>query len=136
MAYYDDLEWLQDRGVQIDRKGRIIVSLPSPDHESDFDSSNVEPSIAELMRRDVYLRPNRSRGRRRRTTPKAAKHAGRAADFNDLGRPARIGRPTIGAEPRVYVQTSIAQRTRELLLKHRLTLADVFDDCARGLADA
>ncbi|MHB8441185.1 MAG: hypothetical protein ACYDBM_03920 [Candidatus Tyrphobacter sp.] len=47
-----------------------------------------------------------------------------------------MGRPVIGSEVRVYVQTSIAQRTREVLTKHRMTLADVFDDYARELPDA
>jgi hypothetical protein len=45
----------------------------------------------------------------------------------------RIGRPTIGAEVRVYVQTSIAHRTRELLTEHRVSLAQVLDECADRL---
>jgi hypothetical protein len=53
MAYHNDLEWLSDRGVQIDHKGRIIVSLPPPDDEARFDSSDEDPSIVELMWRDV-----------------------------------------------------------------------------------
>ena len=136
MAYYNDLEWLRDRGVQIDHKGRIIVSLPLPDDELDFESDDREPSIAELMRRDVNFRLGHSRIRRRRQAPKAAKHSDRIARADDSARTVRIGRPAVGAEVRVYVQTSIAQRTREILAKSGLTLADVFDDCARGLSHA
>jgi hypothetical protein len=33
------------------------------------------------------------------------------------------------------VQTTIAPQTREALAKRRITLADVFNDCARELAD-
>ena len=47
----------------------------------------------------------------------------------------RLGRPVVGEEPRVYVQTTIALQTRETLTKRGLTLADVLDDCARELAD-
>ena len=45
--------------------------------------------------------------------------------------PARLGRPLVGEELRVYVQTTIALHTRETLTKRGLTLADVLDDCAR-----
>jgi hypothetical protein len=46
---------------------------------------------------------------------------------------ARVGRPTIGSEVRVHVQTMIVQETCDILVKHRVMLADVFDDCARKL---
>ncbi|MHB8432258.1 MAG: hypothetical protein ACYDCA_01395 [Candidatus Tyrphobacter sp.] len=59
-----------------------------------------------------------------------------AARTQEPAQTARMGRPVIGSEVRVYVQTSIAQRTREVLTKHRMTLADVFDDYARELPDA
>jgi hypothetical protein len=134
MAHHNELEWLHDRGVQIDHKGRIIVSLPLPDDEVGFDSRDEEPSITELMRREVNARLSRSRGSRRRRAPKPAKHSDRIARTDDSARTIRIGRPAIGAEVRVYVQTSIAQTTRAILAKHGLTLAEVFDDCARGLS--
>jgi hypothetical protein len=34
----------------------------------------------------------------------------------------------------VYVQTSIGQRTRELLAKHNVSLAQILDECAVLLA--
>jgi len=133
VASCNDLEWLRDRGVRIDEKGRIIVSLPPPDDEPDFRNDD-EASIAELMRRDVAHRQSGSRGRRRRSTPKA--YLGRAQRSSKYqGSPARIGRPCLGVETRIPVQTTISPRTREALLKHRVTLADVLDDCARELTN-
>ena len=56
MSYDDELNWLRDRGVQIDHKGRIIVSLPAVPDDVDFDVVEREPSIAELMRHDINPR--------------------------------------------------------------------------------
>jgi hypothetical protein len=39
-----------------------------------------------------------------------------------------------GSEARVHVQTMIAQETRDILVRHHVTLAAVFDDCARRLS--
>lgn len=132
MPYDEELNWLRDRGVQIDRKGRIIVSLPTlPD--DDVDLIEREPSIAELMRHDVDPRAAGSRGRRRRRSSTPVQHDLRAA--RTYHQPAaRAGRPTIGLEVRIHVQTMIAQETRDTLARHRVTLADVFDDCARKLS--
>ena len=138
MAYENQLDWLRDRGVQIDHKGRIIVSLPTiPDgdvYDVDLAGEELEPTIAELMRRDVNVRLSGSRGRRRRGHPKTPKHCSHAAQSQEPS--TRIGRPAIGAEVRVYVQTSIAQRTREILTRNGVTLADVFDGCVKELPDA
>jgi hypothetical protein len=138
MAYDNQLDWLRDRGVQIDHKGRIIVSLPAmPDDDiRDVNDDEREPSIAELMRRDVNVRLGGSRGRRRRRASKAVSSGHHAARTQEPAQTTRMGRPAIGSEVRVYVQTSIAQRTREVLTKHGMTLADVFDDYARELPDA
>ncbi len=133
MAPHDDLEWLRERGVQIDRRGRIIVSLPAmPDGDINFDLEEREPSIAELMRHDVNSRRAGSRGRRRRhlSTP-VQRNPGATRNYRQPA--ARVGRPTIGSEARIHVQTMIAQETREVLARHRVTLADVFDDCVRKL---
>lgn len=133
VGYATELDWLRDHGVRIDEKGRIIVSLPLPDDEAEFRSDEQEPSIAELMRRDVDPRHGGSRGRHRRCAPKAAQRT--KPDRTD--RPtqsARRGRPAIGEELRVYIQTTIAPQTRETLAKRGLTLADILDDCARELA--
>ena len=81
--YATELDWLRDHGVRIDEKGRIIVSLPIPDDEVEFRNEEQEPSIAELMRRDVDPRQGGSRGRRRRCAPKAAHRT----------EPARVDRP-------------------------------------------
>ena len=137
MGYHEQLDWLRDHGVQIDQKGRIIVSLPTvPDDEIyEIGDDEREPSIRELMRRDVDVGSSGSRGRRRRTPPKKTKHSRHAGQPQEYAA-SRIGRPTIGAEVRVYVQTSIAQRTREILAQQGMTLADVFDDCARSLPHA
>lgn len=140
MAYDNQLDWLRDRGVQIDRKGRVIVRLPAiPDadaYDRNLDDEDREPTIAELMRRDVNVRQGGSRGRRRRGRSKPAQSSRYAAQAREPAPSARIGRPVIGSEVRVYVQTSIAQRTREMLAKHGVTLADVFDDYVRQLPDA
>jgi hypothetical protein len=138
MAYDNQFDWLRDRGVQIDHKGRIIVSLPTiPDNDiCNVDDDEREPSIAELMRRDVNVRLGGSRGRRRRRASKAVSTSHHAAQTQEPAQTARMGRPLVGSEVRVYVQTSIAQRTREVLTKHGMTLADVFDDYARELPDA
>ena len=66
MPYDDELNWLRDRGVQVDRRGRIIVSLPAVPDDVDFDVVEREPSIAELMRREINPRLAGSHGRRRR----------------------------------------------------------------------
>jgi hypothetical protein len=138
MAYDNQLDWLRDRGVRIDHKGRIIVSLPAmPDGDiRDVDDNEREPSIAELMRRDVNIRLGGSRGRRRRKASNAVSSSHHAARTQEPAQTARMGRPIIGSEVRVYVQTSIAQRTREVLTTRGMTLADVFDDYVRELPDA
>ena len=128
-------DWLRDHGVRIDEKGRIVVSLPIPDNELEFRNEEHEPSIAELMRRDVDRRQGGSRGRRRRCAPKDSHSAGSAGTDRPT-EPARLGRPVVGEELRVYVQITIAPQTRETLTKRGLTLAGVLDDCARELADA
>jgi len=137
MAYYNDLGWMRDSGVRVDHKGRIIISLPA-ESVDDFtrDSDDDAASIAELMRRDVNLRLGGSKGCRRRRAPKKSQRGDRAVRTDDSSRTSRIGRPAIGAEVRVYVQTSIDRRTREVLAENGITLADVFDDCARELAHA
>jgi hypothetical protein len=126
----EELQWLRDRGVRIDHKGRIIVSLPVLD-EYQFSSEELEPSIAELMRRDVRTHGG-SRGRRRKSAAKPT--PSRTVSRVDVASSSRIGRPAIGAEVRVYVQTSIARVTREILGQRGVTLAEVFDDFARELA--
>jgi hypothetical protein len=130
-----ELDWLREHGVRIDEKGRIIVSLPAPDDELGFRNQEQEPSIAELMRHDVDRRQGGSRGRRRRWAPQAS-HRTPPASTDRPSQPARLGRPAVGEEVRVYVQTTIAPQTRETLTKRGLTLAEVLDDCARELADA
>lgn len=137
MVHHEQLDWLRDHGVQIDHKGRIIVSLPAmPDDEVyEIGDNDREPSIQELMRRDIKIDSSGSRGRRRRTPSKKTKQSCRAAQPQERS-VSRIGRPTIGGEVRVYVQTSIAQRTREILAQQGMTLADVFDDYARSLPHA
>jgi hypothetical protein len=128
-----ELDWLLDRGVRLDHKGRIIVSLPSPDDDLDVPSEDDEATISQLMRREVDRSHGGSRGRRRREPPKIS-HQSASARTDHL-KAARLGRPALGEEPRVYVQTTIAAQTRETLAKHHMTLATVFDECARGLSD-
>jgi hypothetical protein len=134
MTHDSELDWLRDRGVRVDHKGRIIVSLPRPDQEPDLRTDDPEPSIAELMGREVDRRHGGSRGRRRRGAPKASQRSA-PARADQVIKAARLGRPAVGEELRVYVQTTIAPQTREALAKHRITLAYVFNDCARELAD-
>jgi hypothetical protein len=136
MSYDDELNWLRDRGVQVDRKGRIIVSLPAVPDDVDFDVVEREPSIAELMRREIDPRVAGSHGRRRRRLSTPAVQRNPSAKRIHQHPAARVGRPTIGSEPRVHVQTMIAQETRDILVKHRVTLANVFDDYARRLSRA
>lgn len=131
---YNELDWLRDHGVRIDEKGRIIVSLPAPDGEVDFRNDD-EASIVELMRRDVAHRRGGSRGRRRRSAQKGSLGAVRRSSSKYEISPTRIGRPCLGVETRISVQTTISPRTRDALLKHHVTLADVLNDCARELAD-
>jgi hypothetical protein len=131
--YAYDLDWLRVRGVRIDKKGRIVVRLPVPDDEADMPVED-EPTIAELMRRDVDRRHGGSRGRRRRCAPKASHHSAPPPMQRQM-QPVRLGRPTTGDEVRVYVQTTIALQTREALTRRGLTLADVLDDCACELAN-
>lgn len=130
-----ELDWLREHGVRIDEKGRIVVSLPVPDDELEFRNEEREPSIAELMHRDIGQRQGGSRGRRRRCAPKASLRT-QPTRTDRPPEPARLGRPVVGEELRVYVQTTIAPQTRETLTKRGLTLAEVLDDCARELADA
>jgi hypothetical protein len=132
MSYDDELNWLRDRGVQIDHKGRIIVSLPTIPDGRDFDLAERELSIAELMRHEIDPRLAGSRGRRRRLSTPVQRNPGAPRVYQQPA--ARVGRPTIGSEARVHVQTMIAQETRDILVRHRVTLADVFDDCARRLS--
>ena len=91
-AYATELDWLRDHGVRIDEKGRIIVSFPIPDDEFEF-RNEEEPSIAELMRRNVDPRHGGSRGRRRRCAPKASQRSEPACTDRPM-RPARLGRPS------------------------------------------
>ncbi|MBV9719244.1 MAG: hypothetical protein JOZ77_07985 [Candidatus Eremiobacteraeota bacterium] len=137
MSYDDELDWLRDRGVQVDHKGRIIVSLPEIPDEVDFDAVDREPSIAELMRHEINFRRAGSRGRRRQhlSAPVQGDPRGAARFYRQLAErmTPRVGRPRIGSEVRVHVQTMIGQTTRDILVKHRIRLADVFDDCVRKL---
>lgn len=134
MDYSTDSNWTGDRGVRLDHKGRLIVTLPTHSVEDFTFISDDEPSIAELMRRDVNLRLGGSKGRRRRRAPKNQPSKDQVARADNPFQTPRVGRPAIGAEVRVYVQTSISIRTREILTANGLTLADVFDACAREFA--
>jgi hypothetical protein len=92
----------------------------------------AEVTIAELMQRDVDLKTFGSRARKRRSSrAKSAMKGEKDTNSNEVV--ARVGRPTIGAEARVCVQTSIALRTRDILAAAGMTLADVFDAYARRL---
>lgn len=136
-----------DRGNWRDQKGRIITRLPVSDDdfryprddsmaalEEALEFDGDESSITELMRRDVNLRLVGSKPRRRRQPP-ASRSGSRTSHVDaNLGVVSRIGRPTIGAEVRVYVQTSIGQRTRELLAQHNASLAQILDEFACLLA--
>jgi hypothetical protein len=122
-----ELDWLRERGVEIDHKGRIIVRLPEPDLDLEF-RDEEQSSIADLMRRSVNRRNGSARGRRR-----ASHNSGHHSVGNVPKR--RRGRPTIGDETRVRVQTTIDPRTRDALRRCRQTLADVFDGCARELTN-
>jgi hypothetical protein len=129
-----ELAWLRDRGVRIDEKGRIIITLPAPDGDLTASGRDELVSIIELMRREVDRRDGGSRGRRRRGAPKAS-HRAKPAPSPTPIQPSRFGRPPIGDELRVDVQTTIAAQTRRVLSKRGLSLADVLADCARELAD-
>jgi hypothetical protein len=135
-----------DRENWRDQKDRIITRPPVPDDdfryprddsmaalEESLEFDGGDSSIVELMRRDVNLRLGGSKGRRRRQPP-ASRSGSRAPREPIPGVASRIGRPTIGAEVRVYVQTSIGHRTRELLAQHNVSLAQVLDECAGLLA--
>ena len=137
---------MYDRGKWRDRKGRIVICLPVPDDdfryprddsmaalEESLEIAGDESSIVELMRRDVNLRIGGSKGRRRRQ-PQDSRSGSPSHREPSHGVVSRIGRPTIGAEVRVYVQTSIGQRTRELLAEHNVSLAQVLDQYADLLA--
>lgn len=118
-----ELDWLRERGVEVDRKGRIVVRLPQPDDELEF--RDDEASISSLMRRDVR-RKGGTRGPRR-TPHKGCNSAATQAAKR------RRGRPIIGDETRIRVQTTIDPSTRDTLRRHRRTLADVFDGCVQEL---
>jgi hypothetical protein len=143
MSDHDDRDSLYGRNLWRDRKDRLAAGLEGGFHAREDDLSAFADShelldddgaIAELMRRDVNLRTGGSKGRRRRRPPKSKQDLNRAAAAGRTGVLSRIGRPAIGLEVRVYVQTSIAQRTRDVLAAHGVTLAQVFDDYARRLA--
>lgn len=143
MSDHDDQGSLYGRNLCRHRKDRLAAGReggfhPRADELSAFADSNEllddDREIAELMRRDVNLRTGGSKGRRRRRQPaKSKQDMDRAATAGRTGVLSRVGRPAIGLEVRVYVQTSIAQRTRELLAAHGVTLAQIFDDYARRL---
>jgi hypothetical protein len=132
-----DLPWLLDHGVRIDRKGRVVVSLPAPEVQLSLLAGGTDGDavpIAELMRRDIDPKLTRARARRRRGAKiRTINNAG--AD-GDASRSSRFGRPTIGTEVRVRVHTTIAQRTQQTLSTWRITFAQILDECACELADA
>lgn len=143
MSEHDDRDSLYGRNLWRDRKDRLTAGIEGGFHAREDDlSAFADPhelldddrAIVELMRRDVNLRVGGSKGRRRRPPAKSKQEMNRAATAGRTGVLSRIGRPAIGLEVRVYVQTSIAQRTRELLAAHGVTLAQIFDDYARRLA--
>jgi hypothetical protein len=144
MSAHDDRDSLYGRNLWRERKDRLTAGLEGGFHVREDELSAFADShelldddgaIAELMRRDVNFRTGGSKGRRRRRQPaKSKQDMNRAATAGRTGVLSRIGRPAIGLEVRVYVQTSIAQRTRELLAANGVTLAQVFDDYARRLA--
>ena len=133
-------------GNRRDQEDRLISRLHVPDDDFRYPSDDSmaaleesleiagdESSIVELMRRDVNLRIGGSKGRRRRQ-PQDSRSGSPSHREPSHGVVSRIGRPTIGAEVRVYVQTSIGQRTRELLAEHNVSLAQVLDQYADLLA--
>lgn len=134
---------MHDRGAWRDRKGRIVTTLPVPGEdfryprddslaalEESLESAAEVLPIAELMRHDVDRRLGGSKGRRRRQPSNPKSDKSRVARESSAALGSRIGRPIIGAELRVYVQTSIARRTRELLAERGVSLAHVLDECA------
>jgi hypothetical protein len=145
VGHATQLDWLGDHGVRRDHKGRIIAHLPRPDDDflSSSDDSmtalqNVlgldadEASIRDLMRRDVDLKVSGSRGRRRRQPPQEKSQSRRTSSDTAISAP--MGRPALGAEIRVRVQTSVARSTRDVLSERGVTLAQIFDECALQLA--
>jgi hypothetical protein len=52
---------------------------------------------------------------------------------SDTGISAPMGRPVLGAEIRIRVQTSVARSTRDVLAEQGVTLAQIFDECALQL---
>jgi hypothetical protein len=145
-SHEGELESVAHRGVWRDLKGRIVTRLPVPADdfryprddslaalEESLEFAADEPAIVELMRHDVDRRLGASKGRRRRQPPNSKQNQSRVARESGAAVESRIGRPTIGAEVRVYVQTLIAQRTRELLAERGVSLAQVFDACAHSL---
>jgi hypothetical protein len=144
MSDRDDRDSLYGRNLWRDRKDHLAAGRDDgfrarEDELSAFADSHEllddDRAIAELMRRDVNLRTGGSKGRRRRRQPaKSKRDMNRAATAGSTRVLSRIGRPAIGLEVRVYVQTSIAHRTRELLVEHGVTLAQIFDEYARRLA--
>lgn len=147
MPYEDELQSWYDLGSESDRRRRFRSRLQDVDDifrdlhdetiaasDDPLDSAYDGAMIAELMRHDVDRRQGGSRGRRRRRgSSKAQGTRDRSGGNGSATVTARIGRPAIGTEVRVYVQTSIAQSTREALSRHGVTLAEVFDDVARRL---
>ena len=125
MDHPNDLDWLRERGVEIDSKGRAIVHLPDPDYDETVASD--EPSIAELMRRDVDLRQSGSRGRRRRRAAAKAPRLAKQPAFVSN----RMGRPRHGAEPRVKVRISLSVETLRTLKRRNISVAHVLEACVR-----
>ena len=98
------------------------------------DEANETENFEALMRRDVRWKVSGSKGRRRPRPGSDVRAYQDRVSKREAVLSQRPGRPTIGAEVRVYVQTSIAPETKKALTAHGMTLAQVFDEFARGLA--
>jgi len=139
----DEESWPDERGLWRDGRGRIRSGfcLTGSYHVSSDDSlealeeaiirNNDEMTTRELMYREVGRKKSGSHGRKR--SPKAKPVWDRMRAEDDDGSAVRVGRPLIGAEVRVPFHTSIAQRTRTMLIEGGVTLAEVFDASARRL---
>jgi hypothetical protein len=122
-----EVVWLRDHGVEIDEKGRPIVSLPSPDGGEPYEGETEILSIRDLMRRDIDLKKQHSRPSRRRAGKPATKADGEPSDQG------RRGRPPIGDERRIQVDTTIAKETARAIRERNMTLASILDACASEL---
>ncbi len=150
--FFDTGGRINERGERIDGKGRIVASLPP--HQEAYNPNLADISVTEFLDRvdaidqrhrddeasiESLMQPgytvskgggSRSCRSRRDPKPPTAEQLRRSRHIDDDA--PRSGRPLLGLERRVKVETTIDPAVARLLADRGITVASILDEAAHG----